>query len=261
MLSELILIATVIFSFVTILFILSLILKRNDIADIAWGIGILLVASTSYILNTEKNVLVSILLVLVALWGLRLSIRIFLRNIQKGEDYRYKKWRDEWGRWFYIRSYFQIYLLQGFLMVVVGYSVVHANVYAGNQSVGMLAILGILVWCVGYFFEVVGDFQLDQFIKSKPTEGTILSTGLWKYTRHPNYFGEVTMWWGLWLIVSIFPFGYIALISPLMITFLILKVSGIPMLEKRFEGNSAFEAYKKRTSAFFPLPQRSSDSI
>lgn len=252
MLSELVLVATVIFSFVSILFVLSLIFKRNDIADIAWGIGILLVASTSYVLNTEKNTLVSILLVLVGLWGLRLSIRIFLRNIQKEEDYRYKKWRDEWGKWFCIRSYFQIYLLQGFLMMVVGYSVIHANVYGGNQSIGVLTILGVAIWCIGYFFEVVGDYQLDKFIKSRPKEGTILSTGLWKYTRHPNYFGEVTMWWGLWLIVSTFPFSYIALISPLMITFLILKVSGIPMLEKRFEGNTDFEEYKRKTSAFFP---------
>lgn len=256
LLYELAIISAIIFSFVTILYVLSILVKRNDIADMGWGIGILLVATTSYFLNTEKNLLVSTLLLLVALWGLRLSLRIFLRNIQKSEDYRYKIWRDAWGKWFYVRSYFQIYLLQGFLMIIVGYSVIHASVYAGNGTIGVFSMLGTVIWCIGYFFEVVGDFQLDQFISSKPTQGSILSTGLWKYTRHPNYFGEVTMWWGIWLMVVGLPMSYIALISPVMITFLILKVSGIPMLEKKFEGNPDFEEYKRKTSAFFPLPNK-----
>lgn len=258
-LSELALISATIFSFVTLLFVLSLILKRNDIADSAWGIGILIVVATSYFLSEEKGVLMSTILVLVALWGVRLSLRIFLRNMRKEEDYRYKKWRDEWGRWFFLRSYFQVYLLQGFLMIIVGYSGVHASVYAQGAPLGVLTVLGALMWCVGYFFEVVGDWQLDRFVNSKPPQGAILKDGLWKYSRHPNYFGEVTMWWGIWLMVAVLPMSYVALISPLMITFLILKVSGIPMLERRFEGNPEFEEYKRKTSAFFPLPQKTPD--
>lgn len=249
---ELTIISTVIFSFVTALYILSIIIKRNDIADSAWGIGILLVGITSYVLDSEKDTLMHILLILIALWGLRLSVRIFVRNMHKDEDYRYKQWRTQWGSWFYIRSYFQVYLLQGFLMILVGYPVVHASIYGGTSDVSVLTLLGILVWCIGYFFEVVGDWQLDQFIKSKPAQGSILKTGLWKFTRHPNYFGEVTMWWGIWLLVASLPVSYLALISPITITFLILKVSGIPMLEKRFEGNPAFEEYKRKTNAFFP---------
>ncbi len=253
---ELTIITAVIFCFMTALYILSVVIKRNDVADIAWGIGILIVAITSYLLNSERGLLTGVLLLLVTLWGLRLSLRILLRNIQKDEDYRYKKWRDEWGSWFYVRSYFQIYLLQGLLMIVVGYSVIHANLYSSTEGIGVLTMLGITIWCIGYFFEVVGDWQLDQFIGSKPKQGDILSTGLWKYTRHPNYFGEVTMWWGLWIMVAVLPMSYLALMSPIMITFLILKVSGIPMLEKRFEGNPAFEEYKRKTSAFFPrLPR------
>lgn len=256
MLTTLTTISFVVFCFVTVLFLFSLILKRNDIADVAWGIGILLVAGTGYILADEKTLLLQVLVVLVALWGVRLSARIFLRNRKKGEDYRYKQWRDEWGAWFYPRSYLQVYLLQGFLMVVVGYSVVHASVYGEGSEFGVLAIIGLLVWSVGYFFEVVGDWQLAKFISSKPEPGTVLSSGLWKYTRHPNYFGEVTMWWGIWLMVATLPLGYVALISPAVITFLILKVSGIPMLEKRFADNPQFQAYKARTSAFFPLPPK-----
>lgn len=253
--NELATIAGVIFVFVTILYIISLWVKRNDIADSAWGLGIIIVGFTSYGLSAG-GIYMNILLTLFVLWGIRLSGRIYIRNRGKGEDYRYKKWRDEWGRWFYIRSFFQVYLLQGFLMIVVGYPIIHAGLYPSEQFVGMLTALGLAVWVVGYFFEVVGDWQLDRFIASKPAEGSILKTGLWKYTRHPNYFGEVTMWWGIWMMVAGLPMSYCALISPIVITFLILKVSGIPMLEKRFEGNPEFEEYKRKTNAFFPWSPR-----
>ncbi len=130
------------------------------------------------------------------------------------------------------------------------------EVYGSGEVLSFFTIIGALVWILGYFFEVAGDYQLDQFLKDPTNKGTIMDRGLWKYTRHPNYFGEVTMWWGIWLIVLPLPFAILALISPLTITYLILKVSGIPMLEKRFENDPAFQAYKKRTSAFFPLPPR-----
>lgn len=245
----------VIGAFVNGLFILSLVFKRNDIADVAWGTGIFIVALIHY-LSGGQSKLSLLLTVLAGLWGIRLTVRIFLRNRKKPEDFRYKKWRDEWGRWFYVRSYFQVYLLQGLLMVVIGYPFIHASVFAESYSFTTLTYLGLAIWSVGYFFEVVGDWQLDRFIRSKPAPGEILTSGLWKYSRHPNYFGEVTMWWGIWLMVSALPFGYLALVSPLMITFLILKVSGIPMLEKAFANNPAFQEYKKRTSAFFPLPPK-----
>jgi steroid 5-alpha reductase family enzyme len=241
---------------VTILFLLSIVIGRNDIADIAWGFGIFLVGVSSYIVSEEPSTLATILIILGALWGLRLSLRILLRNIKKSEDYRYKKWRDQWGIWFYPRSYLQVYLLQGLLMVVVGYPFVHASVYGGIFEASVLVIFGIVVWCVGYFFEVVGDYQLDTFLKNPENRGKIMNTGLWKYSRHPNYFGEVSMWWGIWLIVVTMPLGYIAIISPLMITFLILKVSGIPMLEKSFDDNLDFQEYKRKTNAFFPFPPK-----
>ncbi len=248
--------AGVIFAFVSLLFILSLIIRRNDVADVAWGIGILLVALTS-IFRTETPSPVALLLTLLAsLWGVRLALRIYLRNRKKGEDPRYKVWRDTWGKWFYIRSYFQVYLLQGALMIFVGYPFIHMEVYGSGEAVTLFTIIGALVWILGYVFEVVGDYQLDQFLKDPANKGTIMDRGLWKHTRHPNYFGEVTMWWGIWLIVLPLPLSSLALISPLTITYLILKVSGIPMLEKRFENDPAFQAYKKRTSAFFPLPPR-----
>lgn len=245
----------IIAAFVTMIFFISLLMKRNDIMDVFWGIGIFGVALISYLTGPQNN-LTLILTILAALWGLRLSLRIYLRNRKKEEDYRYKAWRDSWGKWFYLRSYLQIYVLQGFLMIVVGYSFVHAAIYTGSAHFGIVGILGILVWTIGYFFEVVGDYQLDQFIKNPRNRGEIMDKGLWKYTRHPNYFGEVTMWWGIWLLIAPLPFGIYALISPLAITFLILKVSGIPMLEKKYADDPKFQEYKRRTSVFLPLPSK-----
>lgn len=255
-LSQLILTTSVIGVFVTSLFVVSFLIKRNDIADVAWGTGIFFVALVSYY-SGFKGELSLILTILAGLWGLRLTLRIFLRNRRKSEDFRYKKWREEWGKWFYLRSFLQVYLLQGLLMVVVGYSFIHVSIFGGGSILSPIVFAGLLIWLIGYFFEVVGDWQLDMFIRSRPPAGNILSTGLWKYSRHPNYFGEVTMWWGIWLMILSLPFSYMALISPLTITFLILRVSGIPMLEKSFANNSNFQEYKKRTNAFFPWVPKS----
>ena len=243
--------------FVTLLFFLSLIIKRNDIADIAWGTGIIIVGLVGYALRSVHATTTSIVLLLVVAWGVRLTLRIFLRNIKKGEDARYRVWRETWGEWFYLRSYFQVYVLQGLLMIVVGYPLLHLSVFAQPGISLPFVFGGSLVWALGFFFEGVGDCQLDTFIASKPAKDAVLRTGLWRYTRHPNYFGEVTAWWGIWIILLSIPYGIFAIVSPLMITFLILKVSGIPMLEKRFEGNPNFEAYKKTTNAFFPWFPRS----
>lgn len=239
--------------FVSALFVLSLLLKRNDVADVAWGTGILIVGLVSYLSSPDPTLAQLIILVLGALWGVRLTLRIYLRNRKKPEDARYKAWRDQWGATFYVRSYLQVYLLQGLLMIVVGYPFIHAQVFSSNDALGYVSIAGILIWAIGYFFEVVGDYQLDTFLKNPNKPSTIMQTGLWKYSRHPNYFGEITMWWGIWLIISPLPLSMVALISPLTITFLILKVSGIPMLEKNFANNPEFIDYKARTSALIPL--------
>lgn len=254
-LEQYITVASVILIFMCALFLLSVIVKRNDIADVAWGTGIFLVGLVSYIYGPQSDYTL-LLTVLGGLWGVRLTTRIFLRNIKKGEDPRYKKWRDSWGKWFYVRSFFQVYLLQGFLMTMVGYSFIHASIYSEGFQIGTLALVGSAVWLIGYFFEVVGDYQLDKFLKNPANKGKIMNQGLWKYSRHPNYFGEVTMWWGIWLMVSMFPLSYIALISPLTITFLIFRVSGIPMLEESMAKNPSFQTYKEKTSVFFPLPPK-----
>lgn len=252
-------VAVTIWACMTLLFLVAWCVRRNDLADVAWGAGIWLVGVVSYALTPVPSFVHSLVLVLVTFWALRLTVRIGIRNMHKPEDARYRRWREEWGIWFVPRSYVQIFMLQGALMIVVGYPLVHLSVFASTAVVGVFTYVGFVLWVIGFFFEVLGDYQLDRFLARKrrgETTKSVMDEGLWKYTRHPNYFGEVTMWWGIWCIVAPVSMSYIALISPLMITFLILRVSGIPMLERQFAGNPEWEAYKKRTSVFFPAPPK-----
>lgn len=234
---------------------LALFLQNNSIIDIAYGplfvLGAWSIASF-WSFMTERQ---WILLILVTLWGIRLGLRILRKNWKKPEDFRYRAWRESWTKhgmlYFFFRSLGQIYLLQGLVIIVVSLPILitFSQVQAPLMFINWI---GLMVWSIGFFFEVVGDFQLDRFIRNKENAGKIMTEGLWRYTRHPNYFGEVTMWWGIFLFTLGLPFAVIAIFSPLLITFLLLKVSGIPMLEARWSGRPDWEEYKKKTNAFFP---------
>jgi steroid 5-alpha reductase family enzyme len=239
-------------------FIVSLVKKRNDIADVAWGLGFVLLAWVSFFLVGHSSFRGLIICILVSIWGLRLAWHIYNRNKGKMEDYRYLAWRKEWGKWFYIRSYLQVYILQGVLLFLIVLPVLIINKNIG-QDINILDIFGILVWIVGFSFESIGDKQLSKFISNPVNKGKIMQNGLWKYTRHPNYFGEVTQWWGIWFVALSVPFGLLSIIGPITINILILKVSGIPLLEKKMEESPEFAKYKKRTSKFIPLPPKISN--
>ncbi len=239
-------------------FFVSVYTKRNDVADIAWGIGFVFVVIASAMYNSstlhifEISSRVTIVLILVAVWGTRLSFHIYKRNKNKPEDKRYANWRSTW-KYFYTRSFFQVFMLQGFLLLLIIVPVLIINSYSFYQSgITMLDVLGIIIWIKGFVFESVGDAQLKKFIKDPSNKGKIMNQGLWKFTRHPNYYGEVMQWWGIFVIALSVPYGYFGIIGPLTISFLILKVSGIPMLEKGFAGRPDFEEYKRKTSAFIP---------
>ncbi len=233
---------------------IALFLKRNDVADIAWGLGYILIC-VFLLLTHHASPVLHLLYGLITLWGLRLTAHIYLRNRGKKEDYRYRDWRQHWGKSFYWRSYLQVFLLQGVLLLVILSPVIHA---AGSDPVtwGTSAWIGSLCWLIGFFFQVAGDHQLSVFIKQKKQPGAVLQTGLWKYSRHPNYFGEILMWWGIFIITLPAKDSLYFIIGPLCITWLLVFVSGIPMLEKKKAGNPEFEAYKKRTSALIPWPPR-----
>jgi len=234
-------------------FIAAQIRGRNDIADVAWGLGFILVAVVSLVTGdaySPRGLLVS---GLVLVWGLRLALHIHYRNRGRGEDPRYRQWREEWGRWFVLRSFLQVFMLQGALLLLVAVPIVFVN-QAPATPLGWLDLLGLAVWLYGFCFEAIGDWQLLMFIRDPANGGKLMTGGLWRYTRHPNYFGEVTLWWGIWLMTLSLPGGWLTVVGPLTITILILKVSGIPMLEKPYEDRADFQEYKRRTSAFFPLP-------
>lgn len=240
-------------------FILAIFLKNNSIVDIFWGLGFALVAIVTYVTASEFNLRMAIATVLVCTWGFRLVLHIYLRNRGKGEDFRYKAWRESWGKYFYIRSYLQIFILQGVLMLIVSSGIILINTYSGLFRLNIIDLIGIGIWIIGFSFEAIGDYQLTQFVARKKQgefkKNAIMTTGLWKYSRHPNYFGEATLWWGIFLIALSVSYGYLALISPLLIDFLLLKVSGVPMLEKKYENNKEFQKYKKVTRALIPLPK------
>jgi steroid 5-alpha reductase family enzyme len=234
-------------------FIISIIKKRNDVADIAWGLGFVLMAWLSFIL-TDFSFRALLVNSLVTVWGLRLSMHIYNRNKNKTEDRRYLEWRKTWKN-FYLRSYLQVFLLQGALLFLISLPVIFIN-HSVVKGFGTLEIIGLLIWSVGFYFESVGDNQLKEFISNPSNKGMLMDRGLWKYSRHPNYFGEVVQWWGIFVIAISIPGSLYTIIGPLTITILILFVSGIPLLERKYAGRPDFEEYKKKTSIFIPLPPK-----
>lgn len=233
----------------------ALLKKRNDVADIAWGLGGALVALFTLLFVEIFTIKGIVLVTLVTIWGIRLSLHIGLRNKKKTEDFRYAAWRKEWGKYFVLRTYLQVFLLQGACLWIL---LMPLFVYPLETEVSLhwYNMLGVGIWIIGFFFEAVGDLQLRNFIRMQEHKGQIMNKGLWKYTRHPNYFGEVTQWWGIWLLALSGPLTGVAIVSPVLITFLILKVSGVPLLEEKYKTDPRYQAYCARTSVFFPWPPK-----
>lgn len=242
--------------YVTAWFVVALALRRNDVADVAWGLGPTLLSWwfvwRSGPLRTTALIVAA---VLVAAWGTRLAWHIAKRDFRRGagEDPRYAAWRAEW-KYFTVRSYLQVFLLQGFFMLLVSMPVIVLASWPANGAPTAL-IVGMAVWVGGFTFEAIGDHQLAEYL-SLPREERrpVLDTGLWAWTRHPNYFGESVMWWGLAIIALSVPYGWLALISPATITWLLVAVSGIPLVEQRHYGDPVWDEYRERTSAFLPRP-------
>ena len=244
----------IIFIYTTIWFTISVYKKRNDVADIAWGIGYILICFYLFISYPASLVLI-LLYALITLWGLRLSLHIYTRNKNKAEDFRYKAWREQWGKYFYWRSYLQVFLLQGVFLLIIIAPVINVAVSALTQW-NVFTWIGLCCWIVGFYFQAVADWQLAVFKSNQKNKSLIIQTGLWKYSRHPNYFGEILMWWSIFIITIPFANSLYFIISPVTITLLLVFVSGIPMLEKKYKGDPAFEDYKKKTSMLIPTPPR-----
>lgn len=241
----------VVMSYFFVFFIVGTMIKNNSIVDMGWGIGFVLVAVYSMVRTGNYSLVSFLTTLMVTLWGGRLFYHIFKRNVGKPEDFRYANWRKEWGKWVIPRSLLQVYLLQGLMMMVIGFPIVLIHEKSGSEF-GVLTALGIVIWLVGYYFEVAGDAELKKFKSNPENKGKLITTGLWALTRHPNYFGEAVMWWGIFIVALSIGVSWIAIISPIAITFLLLFVSGVPLLEKSMEKRPGFEEYSKITNKFFP---------
>jgi steroid 5-alpha reductase family enzyme len=236
----------------SILWIISVLIKNASIADLFWGFGFVVAAILYFVLTTGVEARKILILLLVGIWGLRLSIYLTWRNIGKGEDYRYKKFRQDYGehRYWWI-SFFQVFLLQGVLMWLISAPLLGAQLYDKNP-ISVLDCAGAFFWLLGFTFEAVGDSQLSRFKANPASKGKVLNTGLWRYTRHPNYFGEAAIWTG-YALISVAAGSYIPVLSSVLMIGMIIKVSGVFLLEKSLKDTKPqYKEYIEKTSAFIP---------
>lgn len=271
------------------MWLLSIPLKNVSIVDIGWGLGFVLVAWSCRLLAFGRqgeilgdgvfmerflaigpfelhwsadgeDPLTYLLPLFVTIWGIRLAGYLAWRNVGKPEDYRYVAMREKAGPSFVWSSLLRVFLLQGVVMWVVALPLQAAAATPASVPCFILTGVGFVLWAIGLFFESIGDWQLARFKSDPANAGKVMDRGLWRYTRHPNYFGDFCVWWGLWIVslgVSYYPDTWWTVISPAVMSFFLIKVSGVALLERAMKKRSAdYEAYIARTSSFFPWPPK-----
>ena len=235
---------------------MSLAVRDASVIDIFWGLGFVLLAVLWYFVAEGAPARRTLMVALVTVWGMRLSLYLLARNWDKAEDYRYQAMRKRFGSSFWWSSYFIVFLMQGLLILIIAAPLLAAQTAESPVSFTWLDYVGIALWCVGFLFEVVGDWQLMRFKARPENKGKLLTTGLWRYTRHPNYFGDATLWWGYFCIAAATG-AWWTVFGPIVMTVLLLKVSGVSLLEKNLKKTKpGYEAYLRRTSAFIPMPPK-----
>jgi steroid 5-alpha reductase family enzyme len=237
----------------TLVWLLSLRLQDASVADVCWGVGFVLLAWLYCLLSPTLTARSWLIAVLVTVWGARLSWHIFQRNHGKGEDPRYQAMRALHGPAFWWRSLFTVFWLQGAILWFVALPLLVAVRATEPATLSAVDGLGVLLLAVGFTFEVVGDSQLRRFRAAPSNHGHVLDRGLWRYTRHPNYFGDAVLWWGVYAIAAATPNGSLTVLSPALMTFLLMRVSGVTLLEQSLKASKpGYNAYIARTPAFFP---------
>lgn len=240
-----------------LLWLVSLIKKDASIIDPVWGTGFVIVAFSSLLLADEVGWRSWLIVAMVTLWGLRLSVFLWYRNFGKEEDYRYQQMREKHGDRFWWVSLFTVFLLQGVLLWFVAFPIQWGLASSDPWPFNPLDVIGIGLWATGLFFETVGDAQMARFKSNPDNQGQVMDQGLWRYTRHPNYFGDFCVWWGIYL-VAISNGAVWTIASPILMSILLMKVSGVGLLEKTIgKRRPGYEEYKQRTNAFFPGPRKS----
>lgn len=255
-------IGVIILGLMTLLWLVSLALKNSSIVDIFWGTGFVIVVWAAFALTPEgfpgRKWLLS---ALVTVWGLRLSLYILWRNWGKPEDFRYQVWRKEAGGAWWWRSFFKVFLLQGLILWVVATPLLAAQISPQPGRLTWLDYVAVVIWLFGFYFEAAGDWQLARFKANPANKGKVLDRGVWRYTRHPNYFGDATQWWAYYLL-ALAAGGWWTIFSPIIMTTLLMRVSGVTLLEKTLkEEKPGYKEYIETTSEFFPwFPRRKSHS-
>lgn len=249
------------FAYFTIIFVIATIITNNSIVDIGWGLGFVIGAWASLLTTQSPNLLAYLIVGFITFWGLRLSIRLFNRNVGKPEDFRYAQWRKEWGKNVIITAFFRVFMIQGLINFVVGsaaYSIIKFNAFTFDGLQAVLVVIGLGLAVVGLAFEVIGDEQLRQHIQKKTR--SLLQTGLWSITRHPNYLGEILIWNGIYLagfsllVTGSVPLIYylVLVLSPLVMSAVLIKIS-TPLLEKNMEKYEGWAEYAQRVPMIFPF--------
>lgn len=242
-------IVVLLFVYFSAWYAIATMMNNTGIIDIGWGLGFFVVALYQQI--AFNNTIGWLFVVLIGLWGLRLTYHIAKRNLGKPEDFRYQNFRKQWGDSFFLRAYVQLYLFQGLIMGTVALSYLEAmKLDQINNSI--LLVVGVVIFLIGYGFEVIGDAQLKAHINNPDKKGTLIRSGLWQYTRHPNYFGDALLWWGIFVMALAIGAPWWVVVSPIVMTYLLRFVSGVPMLEKRMQRYPEFEEYAKQTNIFIP---------
>ena len=240
--------ALVIYGLFFVLFIIGTVIKNNSIVDIFWGLGYVLSAWILFFVVGEYTMTKIVINLLVSLWGLRLFYHIGRRNIGEPEDFRYKNWRKAWGKYVIPRAFLQVFMLQATFMYIISLGITFINTNTDGAELQLISLIGVVVFFIGYYFQVIGDYELKEFVKNKKG---LLQTGLWSITRHPNYFGESVMWFGIFIFAVLNGAPWFVVISPLTIT-VILRFISIPILEEKMSKRDGWEQYAKRVNIMFP---------
>lgn len=247
--------ALIVLVLMTVLWVVSVVRQDASIVDPWWSMGFLLVtANTIRISGATPGKL--LLLAMVAAWAIRLWLHILVRSRGRGEDPRYTAFRERYGPerywWF---SFFQVFLLQGLLVMIISAPLQVAA--AGDGAIGIALVASLVVFAAGFVIEATADAQLQSFRNDPSKRGRVLDTGLWGWSRHPNYFGDALLWWGFWLSALDQPFGWATVFAPVLMTFLLVRVSGVSMLDAHMAATKpGYAEYMKRTSSFVPVPPR-----
>ncbi len=234
-------------------------IKNNDsLVDVAWGLGIVVSAISSILLSSNYTLSSILITGLTTIWGLRLTGYLFKRNFNKSEDYRYQNMKTKWKTNIRIKSFFKVYMLQAILNYLVALPIILTNLlqHEPQDNISLLLItIGTFLFAIGFTFEVLADHSLAHFKKEPQNKGKVMQKNVWKYSRHPNYFGEVTLWWGIGMISlsTMRMVSFLGLIGPLIMTISLLYITGIPLLENRYKDNLEYQAYAQKTSRFFPM--------